>query len=111
MPANDENRSDSMASTFSSTWTREALNKHYQDLKREVETDVRQLNEETQMKALEATRLTLERKLQENLKDNEELSKKITDEETRLQAEESKLKVLQEEMRVCQRIEEETDPE
>lgn len=112
MSTNNENLdAPPEALNCSSTWSRESLNKHYKDLKREIETDVRQLNEETKLSSLETSRLTLERKLQENLKTNEELSQKILDEEKRLEMEELKLKDLQEEMTVYRKIEDQTDPE
>lgn len=97
------------AITCSPTLTSETLNTHYQDFKREIETDVKQLNEQRQIKALEATRLALEKKMQKNAKDNEELLKKITLEEEKLQINEDKLEELKKEIAVCKNIEDKTD--
>lgn len=75
----------------------------------EIETDARQLNEQRHIKALEETRIALEKKLQKYTKYNENLHKKISVQEKKLQGDEDKLKELEKEMTVCKNIEYKTD--
>lgn len=75
----------------------------------EIETDARQLNEQRHIKALEETRIALEKKLQKYTKYNENLYKKISVQEKKLQGDEDKLKELEKEMTVCKNIEYKTD--
>ncbi|XP_075167323.1 coiled-coil domain-containing protein 93 isoform X2 [Haematobia irritans] len=49
--------------------TRTALRKHYQEFKHEMETDAKELTEQNQIKALEATKKALQSKLERNQKE------------------------------------------
>lgn len=57
-----------------------ALTKHYADLRSEMSADVKQLSERSQIKSLETTKLALERKLQKIQEDNRAMEKRYADE-------------------------------
>lgn len=53
-----------------------AVLKHYNDLKMEMSVDTKQLSEQSKIKALMATKIALEKKLQKIEVDNRELERK-----------------------------------
>ncbi len=57
-----------------------ALTKHYADLRSEMSADVKQLSERSQIKNLETTKLALERKLQKIQEDNRAMEKRLAEE-------------------------------
>ena len=57
-----------------------ALTKHYADLRSEMSADVKQLSERSQIKNLETTKLALERKLQKIQEDNRAIEKRFAEE-------------------------------
>lgn len=59
---------------------RRALNKHYADLKTEMSIDTKQLSERSQVKALLANKLALERKLQKLQEENRIAEKRVNEE-------------------------------
>lgn len=57
-----------------------ALTKHYAELRSEMSADVKQLSARSQIKNLETTKLALERKLQKIQEDNRAMEKRLADE-------------------------------
>lgn len=57
-----------------------ALTKHYADLRSEMSVDVKQLSERSQIKNLESKKLVLERKLQKIQDDNRAMEKRYAEE-------------------------------
>lgn len=57
-----------------------ALTKHYAELRNEMSADVKQLSERSQIKTLETTKLALERKLQKIQEDNRTMEKRLAEE-------------------------------
>lgn len=61
-----------------------ALQNHYTELKLELSIDTKQLSERSQVKALQSTKASLERKLKKIQNDNRGLDKRLADEQNAL---------------------------
>uniref|UniRef100_W8BJP5 Coiled-coil domain-containing protein 93 n=1 Tax=Ceratitis capitata TaxID=7213 RepID=W8BJP5_CERCA len=90
---------------------RDAMHKHYTELQQEMETDAKQLSEQSQLKMLEASKIALDRKFQSNLKVNEEIEVEKQKQQQQLQVLEEQKRQLEAEIEQYKTIEAKVDPE
>lgn len=90
---------------------RSAMHKHYSELQQEMETDAKQLSEHSQIKMLEASKAVLERKVQSNLKENEEIEAELQKQKQHLQQYVEQKQQLEAEIEQYKAIEAKADPE
>ncbi|CAD7013492.1 unnamed protein product [Ceratitis capitata] len=90
---------------------RDAMHKHYTELQQEMETDAKQLSEQSQLKMLEASKIALDRKFQSNLKVNEEIEVEKQKQQQQLQVLEEQKRQLEAEIEQYKTIEAKADPE
>ncbi|XP_036344006.1 coiled-coil domain-containing protein 93-like isoform X1 [Rhagoletis pomonella] len=90
---------------------RNAMHKHYTELQQEMETDAKQLSEHSQIKMLEASKEALERKVQRNLKENEEIETEFKKQQQQLQKLEEQKQQLEAEIEQYKAIQAKDDPE
>ncbi|XP_054740279.1 coiled-coil domain-containing protein 93 isoform X1 [Anastrepha obliqua] len=90
---------------------RSAMHKHYTELQQEMETDAKQLSEHSQIKMLEASKEALERKVQCNLKENEEIKVELQKQQQQLRLLEEQKQQLEAEIEQYKAIEAKADPE
>ncbi|XP_069963977.1 coiled-coil domain-containing protein 93 isoform X2 [Bactrocera oleae] len=90
---------------------RNAMHRHYTELQQEMETDAKQLSEHSQIKMLEASKVALERKVQSNLKENEEIEAELQKQKQQLQQYVEQKQQLEAEIEQYKAIEAKADPE
>lgn len=87
------------------------MHRHYTELQQEMETDAKQLSEHSQIKMLEASKVALERKVQSNLKENEEIEAELQKQKQQLQQYVEQKQQLEAEIEQYKAIEAKADPE